>query len=66
MLSHTRLRANSGTILLTTLNNMDSTALFNAVFNNPEQVVRFFALGIVIDLSGKYVTTNTVFNLGPP
>ena len=31
------------TILLTTLNNVGSTTLFKAVFNNPEQVVHFYA-----------------------
>ena len=32
------------TILLTALNNVDRKTLFNAVFNSPEQVVRFFAV----------------------
>ena len=32
------------TILLTILNNVGSKTLFNAVFNSPEQVLRFFAV----------------------
>ena len=42
------------TVLLTTLNNVGSKTLFNAVFNNPEQVVRFLLCTL---LSGKAILT---------
>ena len=56
--SYTWLQVNSGpstcSVLLTTLNNVGSTTLFNAVFMRPEQVVRFLLCRyIYFDYSGS-------------
>ena len=41
------------------------TAMNNALIKCPWRSSNFICT-VVIDLSGNYVTTNTVFNLGPP